>query len=201
MRLVDKALQVFNKSILDYHEKDNVDADMLNPYSKNEIEYLFYLKNWIDTVQWHLEDIIRDPDILPKDALSIKRRIDNLNQKRTDTVEHIDDWFVKKYSTTVPLKDAKINTESPAWAIDRLSISALKIFHMNIEVNRKNATREHKSFCQEKLSILHEQQKDLCIAIEELLEDIGKGSRYMKTYRQIKMYNDEELNPTLYNRE
>ena|SRR5574344_268668 len=189
---------IFNSVINDYHTKDDVDAKMRNPYNAETIENSIYLKCWIDTVQWHLEDIIRDPHIDPQKALEIKRRIDKSNQDRTDMVEQIDSFFRQKYNDVKILPEARLNTESPAWAIDRLSILALKIFHMKEQTERKDASAEHIKKCLNKLSILLEQQKDLSQAIEELLEDIEKGKKYMKVYRQMKMYNDPNTNPILY---
>ena len=189
---------IFEESINNYHLIDNVDNPVNNPYAKEKVEHLLYLKNWIDTVQWHLEDIIRNPAIDPVEALAIKRRIDSSNQERTDVVEYIDSYFLEKYKTIHPLKGASINTESPAWAIDRLSILALKIYHMQAEANRTDASADHIAACQQKLSILLEQRKDLSQAIDELLSDIEQGKKYMKVYKQMKMYNDESLNPVLY---
>ncbi len=189
---------IFEKAILDYHVYDNVDAPINNPFQFQTIEYFLYLKNWIDTVQWHLEDIIRDPQIDPVEALAIKRRIDKSNQERTDMVEMIDSYFLDKYKEIKPLANAKINTESPAWAVDRLSILALKIYHMHQEVIREDANEGHKQACQKKLDVLLEQKKDLSSAIDELLADIEKGEKYMKVYKQMKMYNDPNLNPILY---
>src|SRR5688572_21171593 len=189
---------VFEESIHRYHVIDNVDAPINNPYHKDKLEHLLYLKNWIDTVQWHLEDIIRNPVIDPVEALVIKRRIDKSNQERTDVVEYIDGYFLDKYKDVIPQVGASINTESPAWAIDRLSILALKIYHMEAEANRADATEEHKINCRQKLNILLEQRKDLSRAIDELINDIEKGKKYMKVYRQMKMYNDPSLNPVLY---
>ncbi len=190
--------QIFNQSINDYHVKDNVDTPINNPYPLKSIEYYLYLKNWIDTVQWHFEDIIRDPNIDPAEALVLKRRIDKSNQDRTDLVELIDSYFLDKYKNIQVSAKATINTESPAWAIDRLSILALKIYHMQQEVNRTDTTPEHHAQCETKLNILLEQQKDLSTAIEQLLEDIEAGRKYMKVYKQMKMYNDPALNPVLY---
>jgi hypothetical protein len=192
------AFSIFEQSIKDYHLFDNVDQPVNNPYPKDQIEHLLYLKNWIDTVQWHFEDIIRDPKINPTDALVLKRRIDASNQERTDMVEYIDSYFLQKYKSVVINKDAKINSESPAWAIDRLSILALKIYHMNEEATRKEATENHRIKCREKLAILLEQKKDLTTAINDLLIDIENGDKFMKVYKQMKMYNDDELNPVLY---
>lgn len=191
-------MTIFEKSINNYHIKDNVDTPVNNPYPKDKIEHLLYLKNWIDTVQWHLEDIIRNPAIDPVEALTIKRRIDASNQERTDTVEYIDGYFLEQYKNITALKGASMNTESPAWAIDRLSILALKIYHMQAEANRTDASQEHKVACQQKLAILLEQRKDLSLAIDELLKDIEHGNKYMKVYKQMKMYNDPSLNPVLY---
>lgn len=190
--------QVFNQAIADYHKTDNVDAPLNNPYPADAIEHLMYRKNWIDTVQWHLEDIIRDPQIDPVKALQIKRRIDKSNQDRTDMVEYIDSYFLDKFKNVKPAKDAKINTESPAWAIDRLSILALKIYHMAIEAGRKDADAAHVEACAKKLAVLREQHDDLSTAIEQLLDDIAAGHKYMKGYKQMKMYNDPALNPVLY---
>ena len=190
--------EIFNQAIDDYHMTDNIDTPINNPYKRDTIENRLYLKCWIDTVQWHLEDIIRDPHINPTDALGLKRRIDRSNQDRTDLVEQIDSYFHQKYSDTKPLDNARLNTESPAWAIDRLSILALKIYHMREQVNRKDASDDHKQMCADKLSILLEQRKDLSLAIDQLLEDIEGGKKYMKVYRQMKMYNDPSTNPVLY---
>lgn len=192
------AFPIFEQSISDYHKFDNVDQPVNNPYSKDQIEHLLYAKNWIDTVQWHLEDIIRDPQIDPVAALALKRRIDASNQDRTDMVEYIDSYFLNKYQDVTVKDNAKTNSESPAWAIDRLSILALKIYHMQEEVNRTDASPEHIAKCQEKLNVLLEQRTDLSTAIDELLADIESGDKFMKVYKQMKMYNDEELNPVLY---
>lgn len=189
---------IFKHAIEDYHLKDDVDQDINNPYEPGTIEYDLYLKNWIDTVQWHLEDIIRDPHIAPIDALELKRRIDRSNQDRTDLVERIDSYFLSKYADVKPLPNATINTESPAWAIDRLSILALKIYHMQEQATRSDASQEHKATCEKKLNVLLEQQKDLSLAIDQLLDDIASGKKYMKVYKQMKMYNDPNLNPVFY---
>ena len=192
------AFPVFEQSIRDYHKFDNVDQPINNPFGKDQIEHLLYAKNWIDTVQWHLEDIIRNPEINPVEALALKRRIDASNQERTDMVEYIDSYFLQKYAGVQVKADAKINSESPAWALDRLSILALKIYHMNEEATRTDASDEHRAKCTEKLNVLLEQKKDLSTAINDLLTDIENGDKYMKVYKQMKMYNDEELNPVLY---
>ena len=190
--------KVFNLAINDYHVKDNVDTAINNPYDRDSVENRLYLKCWIDTVQWHLEDIIRDPHIDPLEALKLKRRIDRSNQDRTDLVEQIDSYFRMKYSDVKVLPDATINTESPAWAVDRLSILALKIYHMKEQAERTDATQEHKEKCQAKLNVLLEQQVDLSTAIDQLLADIEAGRKYMKVYKQMKMYNDPATNPVLY---
>ncbi len=193
----DFAYTIFEKSIQKYHEKDDVYQSFANPYEKDDIAHLLYRKNWIDTVQWHYEDIIRDPNIEPTAALVLKRKIDASNQDRTDLVEYIDSYFLQKYQSVEKKPHATINTESPAWAIDRLSILALKVYHMKEEAERTDASQEHLVKCQEKLNVLLEQKKDLSTAIDQLLADIEAGNKYMKVYKQMKMYNDEELNPVL----
>jgi hypothetical protein len=192
-------IDVFRRSVSDFHLHNDVDAKMENPFLEGSLERLFYSKNYIDTVQWHLEDIIRDTQIDPLAALTLKRRIDKSNQDRTDLVEQIDDYFLSLYKNTSVNDTATLNTESPAWAIDRLSILMLKIWHMNEEVLRAGATDDHKQKCNAKLQILFEQEKDLSNAIDELIEDIASGKKIMKVYRQMKMYNDPSLNPVLYN--
>ena len=198
MDFAEKAWEIFNKSVEDYHIIDNVDSQENNPFQNNTLEWILYSKNWIDTVQWHLEDIIREEDINPSEALKIKRRIDNLNQKRTDLVEQIDFWFYKQFENIIPKPESRINTETPAWSIDRFSILSLKIYHMSIEASRKDATEQHRQKCSEKLQILLEQKKDLSTSIDQLLSDIENGNVKMKLYKQMKMYNDESLNPILY---
>ena len=190
MTFTEQANQIFKQAIRDYHLKDHVDTPINNPYETGTIEHSLYLKCWIDTVQWHLEDIIRDPHINPEDALGLKRRIDRSNQDRTDLVEEIDTYFRQLYSEVKPLADARLNTESPAWAIDRLSILALKIWHMQEQTERTDADAEHIA-----------RWKDLSTAIDQLLEDIAEGRKYMKVYRQMKMYNDPATNPRLYQQE
>lgn len=198
MNFTETSNRIFEQSILDYHKANHVDTPIQNTYQLKSIEYYLYLKNWIDTVQWHLEDIIRDPNIEPAEALKIKRRIDQSNQDRTDLVELIDSYFLDKYKDVQIKPEATINTESPAWAIDRLSILALKIYHMRQEVERTDTTPEHHAQCETKLNILLEQQKDLSTAIDQLIADIEAGHKYMKVYKQMKMYNDPSLNPVLY---
>lgn len=198
MSFTEHCNNIFNQAIRDYHLTDNVDTPIHNPYDRDSIDFHLYTKCWIDTVQWHFEDIIRDPHINPNDALSLKRRIDRSNQDRTDLVEEIDSWFRQQYSEVKPLPEARLNTESPAWAVDRLSILALKIYHMQEQVDRDDAQEEHRAKCAAKLQVLQEQQKDLSLAIDQLLEDIEAGRKYMKVYRQMKMYNDPSTNPVLY---
>ena len=199
MAFTEKANKIFNQAINDYHVKDNIDTPINNPFEEGSIENRLYLKCWIDTVQWHFEDIIRDPQIDPAEALLLKRRIDKSNKDRTDLVEQIDSYFREIYKDVKVQDDARINTESPAWAVDRLSILALKIYHMKEQVERPEASAEHKAKCQAKLDVLLEQQVDLSTAIDQLLEDIEAGRKYMKVYRQMKMYNDPSTNPVLYN--
>ncbi|MNI34140.1 hypothetical protein D3C87_866630 [compost metagenome] len=194
------ANRIFNEVITDYHKFDNIDQPVENPYDAESLEHLFYVKNWIDTAQWHMEDVVRNPNIDPVEGLSWKRRIDAQNQVRTDMVEFIDGYFLNLYQGVSALPDAKINTESPAWAIDRLSILALKIYHMQEEAERESASAEHRAQCQTKLNVLLSQREDLSTSIDELLADIEAGKKYMKVYKQMKMYNDPSLNPVLYNK-
>ena len=198
MSFTQDSNRIFNQAIHDYHVKDNIDTPICNPFDEGTIENRLYLKCWIDTVQWHFEDIIRDPEIDPVEALALKRRIDKSNQDRTDLVEQIDSYFRELYKEVKVDADARINTESPAWAVDRLSILALKIYHMKEQAERTDATPEHVAKCKAKLSVLLEQQKDLSTAIDQLLEDIAAGRKYMKVYRQMKMFNDVDTNPVLY---
>lgn len=198
MTFSEKANRIFVQSINQYHINDDVNALIVNPFEEKTIEHDLYLKNWIDTVQWHLEDIIRDPNIDPAEALILKRRIDKSNQDRTDLVEDIDNYFYGLYQNIASLPDATFNTESPAWAVDRLSILALKIYHMTEQTQRIDATAEHKEKCQKKLDVLLQQQSDLSLAIDQLLADYASGKKYMRVYRQMKMYNDASTNPILY---
>ena len=192
---------IFDRTVADYHRTDDVDAVCNNPYSPDTLEFLLYRKCWIDSVQWHLEDIIRDPQIEPAEALAIKRRIDRSNQERTDVVEYIDSWYLDRFKDVKPAPDAGINTETPAWAIDRLSILALKLYHMQIEASREDASAEHLKKCSDKLAVLRQQRVDLTAAIDALLDEIAAGRKYMKVYKQMKMYNDPSLNPVLYSSE
>lgn len=198
MTFTEEATKIFQQAIRDYHLTDNVDTPVNNPYSRDSIEFKLYLKCWIDTVQWHLEDLIRNPHIDLSEALQLKRRIDHSNQDRTDLVEEIDSYFLQQFSEVKVLDDARLNTESPAWAVDRLSILELKIWHMKEQVERKDASEEHLNRCKLKLSVLLEQRVDLSTAIDQLLEDYQAGRKVMKVYRQMKMYNDPSTNPVLY---
>ena len=195
----DKANKIFAEVIDKYHVINTVDQPFSNPYDKDShlLEHLLYRKSWIDTVQWHYEDIIRDPNIDPVAALTLKRQIDASNQDRTDMVEYVDSYFLEKYKDSMVKSGATINTESPAWGVDRLSILALKVYHMNEEATRENASEAHRAACQVKLNVLLEQRVDLSTAIDQLLADIENGTKYMKVYKQMKMYNDDELNPVL----
>ena len=198
MLSAQQCYEVFKRSIDDYHVHDNVDATMRNPFAEGSFESLLYTKNWIDTVQWHLEDIIRNPDIDPTEGLRLKRRIDRSNQERTDTVERIDDAFLAFFRDVKPMASARINSETPAWLLDRMSILMLKIYHMKEQSERRDASDEHIAKCRQKLDVLEEQKHDMAQAYDELLEDIANGTRRFKVYRQMKMYNDATLNPMLY---
>ena len=195
------AIKVFEKAVDDYHIHDDINCSATNPYDKKDFEHLLYEKNWIDTVQWHYEDIIRDPDIESNEGMKLKRLIDSSNQNRTEMVEYIDSYFLNLYKHTTPKQDAKVNTESPAWALDRLSILILKIYHMREESLRTDVSDQHKDSCSEKLKILLEQRKDLSDSIDQLLKDLAKGEKKMRVYKQMKMYNDETLNPVLYKKD
>ncbi len=198
MPTANECSSIFHRSIDDYHKTDNVDTPIQNPYPTGSFEALLYHKNWIDTVQWHLEDIIRLPEINPSEALLIKRRIDKSNQDRTDRVEQIDDHFLLHFKSVIPKEETRINSETPAWLLDRISILLLKIFHMKEQTERKDAGADHIAKCQAKLAVLMEQKTDMQLAFDELMEDIGNGNRRFKVYRQMKMYNDASLNPMLY---
>jgi hypothetical protein len=193
-----KASAIFKAAIAQYHILDSVDQPFFNPHEEGSFSFLLFRKNWIDTVQWHYEDLIRDPNIDPVGGMELKRKIDASNQVRTDMVEYIDSYFLSEYQNVEVLPTATINSESPAWALDRLSILELKIYHMQEEVNRKDASEAHQKSCAEKLAVLHAQHQDLSMAIDQLMEDIATGHKYMKVYKQMKMYNDDSLNPVLY---
>lgn len=198
MLKAEECYLIFQKSIDDYHLRDDVDATIRNPFAEGSFESLLYLKNWIDTVQWHLEDIVRDPEIDPAEGLAIKRRIDRSNQHRTDLVEKIDDYFLEAFRNVKYAQGTRINSETPAWLLDRMSILMLKIYHMEEQTERKDVSAEHIGKCRDKLTILREQKEDMRLAFDELIEDIGSGARRFKVYRQMKMYNDSSLNPALY---
>jgi hypothetical protein len=193
-----KAVTVFEQAILDYHIHDSLEQEPVNPFAERQLEYQLYLKSWIDTVQWHVEDEVRTPGIAAIRGLELKRRIDRLNQERTRMVEAIDDYFLEQFRSIPVTAGARINSESPAWAVDRLAILLLKIYHMQVEVTRANAPAGHRESCSDRLKLLYEQKADLCQSIDELLEDIALGQKQMKVYRQVKMYNDPQLNPVLY---
>lgn len=188
---------IFEASISKYHIKDDISILFESTYEKENINYLLDKKNWIDTVQWHLEDIIREPSIDSEKALVIKRMIDKSNQDRTDLVELIDDYYFEEFKDTKPNNDAFIATETPAWAIDRLSILNLKIYHMREEAERKDADSDHRQKCSHKLNVLLQQREDLSLALNQLFDNIKSGKAIIKTYKQMKMYNDPSLNPIL----
>ena len=201
IKISKKAIEIFEKSVNDYHVYDDITRNPNNPFENKSFEHLLYEKNWIDTVQWHYEDIIRDPDIDPSEGMKLKRLIDSSNQNRTEMVEYIDSYFLNLYSSVTTRENAKVNTESPAWAIDRLSILILKIYHMEEESNRKDVSDDHRNNCQKKLNVLIEQREDLSESIDQLLIDMSTGIKKMRVYKQMKMYNDESLNPVLYKKD
>ncbi|RYC70923.1 MULTISPECIES: DUF4254 domain-containing protein [Spirosoma] len=192
------ANDIFRQSIRDYHQTDHVDAPLLNPYPASELTGLLYRKNWIDTVQWHLEDIIRSPAISPDELVAIKRRIDQSNQDRTDTVELIDSYLYEQFRAITPQPTARMNSETPAWLLDRMSILQLKLYHFREQTERPDVSAEHQQKALAKLAVLIEQEADLARCFDELLDDIQAGNRFIKVYRQMKMYNDPTLNPVLY---
>lgn len=198
MTFAQQCNEIFDRCVEAYHITDDIDAPVANPFAPGSVEHTLFEKNLIDARQWHMEDVIRDPAIDPVAALELKRRIDRSNQERTDLVEEIDDYFRRKYADVKPSADATINTETPAWAVDRLSILALKIYHMNLEANRADAAPEHRARCAGKLDVLLQQRADLSQAIDALLADIAAGRKFMKVYKQMKMYNDTDTNPVLY---
>ena len=201
IKISKKAIEIFEKSVNDYHVYDDISRNPNNPFENKSFEHLLYEKNWIDTVQWHYEDIIRDPDIDPSEGMKLKRLIDSSNQNRTEMVEYIDSYFLNLYSSVTTRENAKVNTESPAWAIDRLSILILKIYHMEEESNRKDVLEDHRNNCQKKLNVLIEQREALSESIDQLLIDMSTGIKKMRVYKQMKMYNDESLNPVLYKKD
>ena len=149
---------------------------------------MLFEKNWIDTVQWHYVDIIRDPEIDPIERMKLKRMIDSSNQNITEMVEYIDSYFRNLYSDVNPINGAKVNSESPAWAMDRLSILILKIYHMDEEAKRTDVSDEHKESCKSKLDVLLDQQKDLSESIDQLLEDIGWSLKHIERFRRDTIY-------------
>jgi hypothetical protein len=201
IKISKKAIKIFEKAVNDYHVYDDITRNPNNPFENKSFEHLLYEKNWIDTVQWHYEDIIRDPDIDPSEGMKLKRLIDSSNQNRTEMVEYIDSYFLNLYSNVTTRENAKVNTESPAWAIDRLSILILKIYHMEEESNRKDVSEDHRNNCLKKLNVLIEQREDLSESIDQLLIDMSTGIKKMRVYKQMKMYNDESLNPVLYKKD
>ena len=201
IKISKKAIKIFEKSVNDYHVYDDITRNPNNPFENKSFEHLLYEKNWIDTVQWHYEDIIRDPDIDPIEGMKLKRLIDSSNQNRTEMVEYIDSYFLNLYSSVTTRENAKVKTESPAWAVDRLSILILKIYHMEEESNRKDVSEDHRNNCQKKLNVLIEQREDLSESIDQLLIDLSTGIKKMRVYKQMKMYNDESLNPVLYKKD
>lgn len=198
MLKAQEMMALFQRAVVDYHREDRIDQTEPQPFAAGSLEALLYAKAWIDTVQWHLEDLIRDPEILPSEALALKRRIDSSNQARTDCVEQLDDRILGAFQRVTPLAEARLNTESPGWAIDRLSILALKLYHMGEEAQRRDSEAGLRQKNAAKLAILQEQERDLCTAIDQLLADLADGRRKAKVYRQMKMYNDPALNPVLY---
>lgn len=198
MLSASQCYDVFQRAIDDYHKIDDVDTPVRNPFPQGSFENILYAKNWIDTVQWHLEDEIRKPDLDPSQGMALKRRIDKSNQERTDTVETIDDYFSREFSHVTPDPSAPINSETPAWLLDRMSILMLKIYHMREQTMRTDADEQHRQQCAAKLSVLLEQKDDMRLAFDQLVEDISSGKRRFKIYRQMKMYNDATMNPALY---
>ena len=190
-------IEIFNRAIDDYHTSDHIDAKIIIPFQQESFEAILYRKCWIDTVQWHMEDLIRNPNIDSDKGMNLKRRIDLSNQERTDTVENLDDYFYNEFKDKGH-ENSSWNTESPGWVLDKLSILCLKIFHMKEQTEREDVTKEHIEICHHKLNVLLQQQKDLSISYRELLEDYKSGKKVIKLYRQMKMYNDENLNPELY---
>lgn len=197
---ISEIFNLFERQIAEYHKIDSVDEPSHNPFSVGTFEHLLWEKSHIDTVQWHLEDLIRPDDVDPVEALRLKRWIDRSNQNRTDMVERIDDYYMAQFQAVPHRPDATINTETPAWAIDRLSILALKLYHFGIEVARTDVGPEHHQKCLAKYNTLLQQKSDLIQAIDTLLSELSEGRKVMKLYRQMKMYNDPALNPMLYNK-
>jgi len=149
---------------------------------------------------WHEEDIARSPDVPDSRIAQVKRNIDRLNQQRNDLIERLDDHLIGQLAAAGirPSPQAPLNTETPGSVIDRLSILALRIYHMEEQAQRRDAGAEHVEKARRKLAILHEQLRDLSTSLRQLLEDIFAGRKRLKVYRQFKMYNDPTLNPYLY---
>lgn len=194
---ISRIYSIFNQAIMDYHVTDSIEQTFVAPIYIDPIDSLYYQKAWIDNVQWHCEDEVRNPTIDAEKVRYYKNKIDSLNQERTNLVEHIDDYILNIYKDIKPQTNARLNTESPAWAIDRLSILALKIYHMGIESNRTDLPEDKKKAYQTKYTLLQEQKNDLIQSIGELLSEINTGNTIFKVYRQVKMYNDNDLNPIL----
>lgn len=190
----EKFTKIFRESIEDWHKNQESN----NPYIGDSLEFILYNKNQIDTIQWHVEDEIRRIDILDKEIASLKRKIDSLNQQRTDLVEKLDDIFLNQFQLVVQTKDSRMNSETPAWLVDRMSILELKIYHMEEQTQRTDVSEEHRNTCANKLKVLLEQRADMILCMNQLIEDLTLGKKYMKVYRQMKMYNDKSLNPSLY---
>ena len=149
---------------------------------------------------WHQEDLARDPDVSDSKIAGVKRAIDVLNQRRNDLIEQLDQFLVNVLSReNVNTTDqTELNSETPGSMIDRLSINALKIYHMNEEIQREDVAESHRKKCFGKLSVLQEQREDLRQCLDKLLVDLSTGKKRLKVYQQMKMYNDESLNPVLY---
>lgn len=188
---------LFLSTIEEYHKTDNIETPC--PVVESDtLEKILIRKCWIDTVQWHLEDLIRRPDLEPYQFILIKRKIDKSNQDRTDCVEQIDDYLMNEFNKVKIHENPRLNTETPAWVIDRLSILMLKIYHMNEQTERKDASIDHLKLCKQKLDTLIQQKLDLSFSFNYLLKELSEGISVMKLYRQMKMYNDPNTNPELY---
>ena len=173
------------------------------PENSDSFYQLIYEQHLTNFKLWHEEDKARDPDASDNLIATVKRSIDRLNQKRNDEIEKIDEGLLKKLEqgSVKILEDATLNSETPGSMIDRLSINALKIYHMDEETRREEALKEHRVNCNKKLMILREQRLDLGRCLLEFLEDLISGRKTLKVYRQMKMYNDSSLNPVLYQKQ
>ena len=161
---------------------------------------LVSMQHYVNFELWHQEDMARDPDATDSKIAAVKRAIDVLNQRRNDMIEQMDQYLLdelqkKKINYT---SETEMNSETPGSIIDRLSINALKIYHMDEEIQRLDVTDEHRKKCSGKLSVLQDQRNDLKKSLETLLADLSSGKKRLKVYQQMKMYNDENLNPVLY---